>query len=769
MINSTIPYINSLSPKGESPDVSPSVSPPTSPKRRRNNRNSAISMKSLLPLLNRHQIVSQGVPKNETEVEIAHLASTLDNSSLPQGSAVLQIPETHLFSLLLYILQKPIRNESDLILIRYYLSNFPTLTTALSLKKTFNDPFEILHKLAVFIQGEPFEKNRIICMNGEVGDKFYLIFKGKVSVLVPNPFQVELTPIEYLNHLYTLRRLREYDLMNRTIDANREKYMTIEILNLASEEHDCYNITRGEIVSEEEYLERLQPVKGIIKVRRKSVISIRDENEPVIELIDNKESKEEENPSNKENLGVQGSDNAEKENDKSMKFTLYSYHKICTLGAGKSFGDIALSKDISNRTATIIASEDSFLGSLHKDVYQICIKDAQEKHRKQNIEYVLSQKIFTNFNADIFERYYFNFFKSVHAGRGHCLYSQGSKPTEIYFIFDGEVSFQSKMSLSFCTDIVSSLKEKTNSIINPLPEAKIKKLNTMHQKMEKFYKDCKTIKIMIVKNKDVIGLDDQLYNGEYFTSAIVTSNSCDYYSIEKGFFDKMIKNELRIRDNYNDLMIEKYEMMIKRLNGIKYNSIQQFYQSLIKIEENYPSIENETVRKSSSLLSIKFKVNKNFKMNNITTNKEIATTISSDVSSPYLTERNSLNLSMQKRRKNIKRIQEMFNLNLKNSILSKDFEKKAKQLYYDNANPPLNEASKRTNLICNNIVNKIVSKDRKYNTICTSFNHIDFLAMDNYIKKIDSYNHQPLPNKQMKGNVYKIKRKKILKRLMLNE
>ena len=765
MINSSIPYINSFPANGESPTVSPSISPPGSPKRRRHNRNSAISMKSLLPLLNRHQIVSQGVPKNETEVEIAHLASTLDNSSLPQGSAVLRIPETHLFSLLLYILQKPIRNESDLILIRYYLSNFPTLTTALSLKKSFTDPFEILHKLAVFIQGESFERNRIVCMNGEVGDKFYLIFKGKVSVLVPNPYQEELTPIEYLNHLYALKRLREYDLMNRTIDANREKYMTIEILNLASEEHDCYNITRGEVVNEDEYLERLKPIKGVKEVKRKSIISPKELNEQIISLLDNNESNEEGNSPISPIIG--GKENNEIENDKTMKFTLYSYHKICSLGAGKSFGDIALSKDISNRTATIIASEDSFLGSLHKDVYQICIKDAQEKHRKQNIEYVLSQKMFSNFNADIFERYYFNFFKSVHAGRGHYLFSQGSKPTEVYFIFDGEVSFQSKMSLSFCTDIVSSLKERTNSVLNPLPEAKIKKLNTMHQKMDKFYKDSKMIKIMIVKNKDVVGLDDQLYNGEYFTSAIVTSDSCDYYSIEKGFFEKMIKNEIRIRDNYNELIKEKYEMMVKRLNGIKYSSIQQFYQSLIKLEENYPLIENESVRKSASLLSIKFKLNKNFKIN-ATTTKDITTTLSTEITSPYLTERNSLNISMQKRKRNIKKIKEMFTLNIKNSLQSKDFEKKAKQLYYDNANPPLNGASKRTNLICNNIVNKIVSKDRKYNTINTSFNHIDFLAMDNYIKKIDTYN-QPLPNKQLKGSVYKIKRKKILKKIILNE
>ena len=108
----------------------------------------------------------------------------------------MHVPPEHLFSLRLYILQKPIRNESDIIIIRYYLSHFPILTSALSLKKNLNDPMEILHKLSIFIQGEHYEKNRIICMNGEVGDKFYLIFKGTVNVLVPNPYTEELTAIE---------------------------------------------------------------------------------------------------------------------------------------------------------------------------------------------------------------------------------------------------------------------------------------------------------------------------------------------------------------------------------------------------------------------------------------------------------------------------------------------------------------------------------------------------------------------------------------------
>ena len=199
----------------------------------------------------------------------------------------MRVPPEHLFSLLLYILQKPIRNESDIIIIRYYLSHFPTLTSALSLKKNLNDPMEILHKLSIFIQGEHYEKNRIICMNGEVGDKFYLIFKGTVNVLVPNPYTEELTAIEYTNHLYNLRRLREFDLLNRTIDSNRDKYMSLEVLHLASDDYDCYNLNKGEIIGEEEYINRLIPQKGVVVVtkERDGDTDSKKDNELIIALM----------------------------------------------------------------------------------------------------------------------------------------------------------------------------------------------------------------------------------------------------------------------------------------------------------------------------------------------------------------------------------------------------------------------------------------------------------------------------------------------------
>ena len=123
--------------------ISPISNQPLSSPRRSSNkkksrhRNSIISRRSLIPLLNRHQIVSTGVPKNETEADIAHLAAILEDVDLKMEQKIMRVPPEHLFSLLLYILQKPIRNESDIIIIRYYLSHFSNINICFIPQKKF--------------------------------------------------------------------------------------------------------------------------------------------------------------------------------------------------------------------------------------------------------------------------------------------------------------------------------------------------------------------------------------------------------------------------------------------------------------------------------------------------------------------------------------------------------------------------------------------------------------------------------------------------------
>ena len=46
----------------------------------------------------------------------------------------------------------------------------------------------------------------------------------------------------------------------------------------------------------------------------------------------------------------------------------------------------------------------------------------------------------------------------------------------------------------------------------------------------------------------------------------------------------MINNEYRLRINYKDMLKEKMQLMVERMEKIKINSIQKYYQSLVKLE-----------------------------------------------------------------------------------------------------------------------------------------------------------------------------------------
>ena len=92
------------------------------------------------------------------------------------------------------------------------------------MKKNFTDPQEILHKISLFVQCEHFEKDSIVFINGEIGDKFYLIFKGTVSILVPTEYECQLSEIEYIAYLRNLLNYGEYDLIYRSVESNKQTF-----------------------------------------------------------------------------------------------------------------------------------------------------------------------------------------------------------------------------------------------------------------------------------------------------------------------------------------------------------------------------------------------------------------------------------------------------------------------------------------------------------------------------------------------------------------
>ena len=158
--------------------------------------------------------------KSVFETKIVKQATIL-RKKLKLGFSLYEIPLNDYYKeLLLYIINKDIRNEYDLLIIEHFLTHFPNLIKQLNLNKNINNISEIIHKLSIFINIEKYNKDDIICINGEIGDSFYLIFEGEVSVLVPIEYEAHLTENEFYSYLNNLMNYYEYELALNSINLN---------------------------------------------------------------------------------------------------------------------------------------------------------------------------------------------------------------------------------------------------------------------------------------------------------------------------------------------------------------------------------------------------------------------------------------------------------------------------------------------------------------------------------------------------------------------
>jgi len=446
-----------------------------------------------------------------------------------------------MLKLLLHSFSKSFRNQDDILLIEHYLMTFPNLMKTIYQKKYFYDTSELLNKIAVYLRCETIEKNTLICRLGEIGDKFYLIFQGSVGILIPKEIKSKMDIEEYLLHLNHLFQLKEYDLILRTISSNNHIFMNAEIFELKMKletDKQLYNtIQEKEILTINEYIGRLEPY---------------NENE---------------------NLGKKISINGERERDKKQNIILWSYYYVTNITQGQTFGDIALSDDIKRRTASIISLERCYCGTLNINVYKSCIKDAQEKIRKMNINFLLSINVLNGIDSEIFDNKYFNFFKHIDLKRGDFLFKIGEIRTDIFFIKEGEIEIE----------LYANFKE-LNYYINKkggnTKEEEIDEINKTKQneKFKKFYfGKKKNFRLLIVSEREVIGLDESVVDEIFYLNGKCVSDKGEIYAIDKKILFDLFLNEKK-ENKVNKIIKTREKIICERLKEIKRNLIEKRFE-----------------------------------------------------------------------------------------------------------------------------------------------------------------------------------------------
>ena len=442
----------------------------------------------------------------------------------------------------------------------------------------------------------------------------------KLNAYIQNKFNYSpMLALEFLNYgrntveqLYNFyqRQIKQinkqirFGVTGKALIANFiKKQIRPSIINRPSTQEELLNFLKSydegkkKFKNQEEFY---QKISGIIEISPNKIISTSVENyiqrldaENIFKLI------QEDTNEYCEDLDVVL--------EQTVKLNVNIYYEINQLSDGNLFGELALSDPNSKRTATIITKEDCYFGTIIKQVYDLSLRAAQEKLRMRNILFFTRGPIFKGLSNNIFLNKFFYRFKKNYYRKGDILFKKGEERKSIIFVVKGEVELSGYMTLSETTNIINLL----GGILDD--RYLIYLCNSYFQFHNYFYKFKQNVKCCVLKDKEIIGLEDVTLNGRnIFDCICVSTEKTEVYELEYNTFEEA-KKYVKIRNNIIDFVNTKRNLFIRILLDQRNTIITN---ELNKIKK---SLNNKSISENNSInLSIKrfLPTTKNVKFSN---------------------------------------------------------------------------------------------------------------------------------------------------------
>ncbi len=261
------------------------------------------------------------------------------------------------------------------------------------------------------------------------------------------------------------------------------------------------------------------------------------------------------------------------------EYDIYYYKKFLELKKGNFFGDTSLDSKDKKRTLTVIAKEKTYLGILKLETYSKYIFNEKNYIRKKEIEALNSLKIFNAINYNIFEKNYFLNFNLNDFKKGDAINNFENFSDKLIILKEG------LLNLVF-TGSINDINNLIEKIINKCIEAKyIDKIEAI-KKINKYCKEDKIYPDWINKKRDnlilqlypyqICGIESLLLQSNLLYKAVVFSDKCKIYTLEKEKFYEITKDYKTANDEYMKFGRKKIEFLIKRLFDIKKTNLEMF-------------------------------------------------------------------------------------------------------------------------------------------------------------------------------------------------
>ena len=272
-----------------------------------------------------------------------HIKKELESGSDLGDITLKKINKEDLGNLIYHIINKgKFYSKLNLDVIKYFLNKYTKYGNFEGDKELF------LTKLSMSMRAEEYPKDYLLFRKNDLGDKFYIILKGSVSIIITHDINIEMTENEYNNHIEKLRYYKEYHLLEKIIlydnkleikedllDSIKDEIFSENIKNKNMKKRDSiqYPLDNKRIINPQQFIERVEPY--VDKESKKLKINVKI---PV-------------------------------------------YKVVANLKTGETFGEIALSKieiEERKRTATVITDTECIFGILPNNVYSKFLKEVEE-------------------------------------------------------------------------------------------------------------------------------------------------------------------------------------------------------------------------------------------------------------------------------------------------------------------------------------------------------------------------------------------------------
>lgn len=557
----------------------------------------------------------------DNEIETAyHIVSQIDNN---QGKVLKWFHNNDkIFSYIQYIMTKINKSQIDIEFMKLYFNSLDKFKNVFASSGiAFN---ELMNRICLQLKCEQYDMNEIVCRQGDKGDKFFIILKGSVSVIITHEEIVKMNKVDYLKYLIMLYFYQEKALLTKTLKINNVIYNIDEKdiygllyvfyffklskqFGLVKQDFRMISLFLDNKKDIYHYIytilnEAPESFLGILELQETKIMEVYQYFKYLYDkhiqtnynfdcLGDNEQYVQNVmasinniiNSSHSFLVTVPIEDYCERINniehlkgEKGIAIKVYKYSEVTTLSEGEIFGDIALRNTQKKRTASIITINDCVFGTLTQAAYDQCFKGTQEKIRNLNCFFFVNGPIFKQIKQNLFDKKYYNYFALMESSIGHKIINQNETINNVYFIKKGEIEISTQMTYNQLNELIIKLggninNKKYKHLVN---ECKDFKDNISKKKL--------TWKICVLKENEVAGLNDIMLDNKYFCECICSSKSVTLFSLEQKFLS-LIQEEKQIEMNIVEYVNIKRKVLIDRLVNLS-DSFLVSYESKMKNE-----------------------------------------------------------------------------------------------------------------------------------------------------------------------------------------